>query len=82
MFDEIEFDKIKRLPKYVFAAINEIKLEMRRNNEDVIDFSMGNPDGKTPEHIIQKLCEAAQKDKNQGYSVSRGIYTQDIACGS
>ena len=55
MFDEIEFDKIKRLPKYVFAAINEIKLEMRRNNEDVIDFSMGNPDGATPEHIIQKL---------------------------
>ncbi|BDB64470.1 aminotransferase [Helicobacter cinaedi] len=79
MFDEIEFDKIKRLPKYVFAAINEIKLEMRRNNEDVIDFSMGNPDGKTPEHIIQKLCEAAQKDKNQGYSVSRGIYKLHLA---
>ena len=79
MFDEIEFDKIKRLPKYVFAAINEIKLEMRCNNEDVIDFSMGNPDGKTPEHIIQKLCEAAQKDKNQGYSVSRGIYKLRLA---
>lgn len=79
MFDEIEFDKIKRLPKYVFATINEIKLEMRRNNEDVIDFSMGNPDGKTPEHIVQKLCEAAQKDKNQGYSVSRGIYKLRLA---
>lgn len=79
MFEEIEFDKIKRLPKYVFAAINEIKLEMRRNNEDVIDFSMGNPDGKTPDHIIQKLCEAAQKDKNQGYSVSRGIYKLRLA---
>ncbi len=79
MFDEIEFNKIKRLPKYVFAAINEIKLEMRRNNEDVIDFSMGNPDGKTPEHIIQKLCESAQKDKNQGYSVSRGIYKLRLA---
>lgn len=79
MFDEIEFDKIKRLPKYVFAAINEIKLEMRRNNEDVIDFSMGNPDGATPTHIVQKLCEAAQKDKNQGYSVSRGIYKLRLA---
>ncbi|WP_334091570.1 LL-diaminopimelate aminotransferase [Helicobacter typhlonius] len=79
MFDEIEFNKIKRLPKYVFAAINEIKIEMRRNNEDVIDFSMGNPDGKTPEHIIQKLCESAQKDKNQGYSVSRGIYKLRLA---
>lgn len=79
MFDEIEFDKIKRLPKYVFAAINEIKLEMRRNNEDVIDFSMGNPDGKTPAHIVKKLCEAAQKEKNQGYSVSRGIYKLRLA---
>ncbi|PAF42602.1 LL-diaminopimelate aminotransferase [Helicobacter sp. 11S03491-1] len=74
MFDEIEFEKIKRLPKYVFAAINEIKLDMRRHNEDVIDFSMGNPDGKTPSHIIDKLCEAACKPKNHGYSASKGIY--------
>lgn len=79
MFDEIQFDKIKRLPKYVFAAINEIKLEMRRNNEDVIDFSMGNPDGITPAHIIDKLCEAAQKPKNHGYSASRGIYKLRLA---
>ncbi|TLD97795.1 LL-diaminopimelate aminotransferase [Helicobacter jaachi] len=79
MFSEIEFDKIKRLPKYVFAAINEIKLEMRRNNEDVIDFSMGNPDGQTPKHIIDKLCEAASKGRNQGYSVSRGIYKLRLA---
>lgn len=74
MFDEIEFEKIKRLPKYVFAAINEIKLDMRHHNEDVIDFSMGNPDGPTPEHIIQKLCESAHKPKNHGYSASKGIY--------
>lgn len=74
MFDEIEFEKIKRLPKYVFAAINEIKLDMRHHNEDVIDFSMGNPDGPTPQHIIDKLCEATSKPKNHGYSASKGIY--------
>ncbi|MDO7252942.1 LL-diaminopimelate aminotransferase [Helicobacter cappadocius] len=74
MFDEIEFEKIKRLPKYVFAAINEIKLDMRQHNEDVIDFSMGNPDGPTPQHIIDKLSEAISKPKNHGYSASRGIY--------
>ncbi|RDU63134.1 LL-diaminopimelate aminotransferase [Helicobacter sp. MIT 14-3879] len=79
MFDEIEFNKIKRLPKYVFASINEIKLQMRRNGEDVIDFSMGNPDGPTPEHIINKLCEAAKKPKNHGYSVSKGIYKLRLA---
>ena len=79
MFDEIEFEKIKRLPKYVFAAINEIKLAMRQNGEDVIDFSMGNPDGATPQHIIDKLCEAANKPKNHGYSVSKGIYKLRLA---
>lgn len=79
MFDEITFDKIKRLPKYVFAAINEIKLSMRQNGEDVIDFSMGNPDGATPEHIVNKLCEAAKKPKNHGYSVSKGIYKLRVA---
>lgn len=79
MFDEIEFEKIKRLPKYVFASINEIKLQMRQNNEDVIDFSMGNPDGATPEHIINKLCESAKKPKNHGYSVSKGIYKLRLA---
>ncbi|MDE7316974.1 MAG: LL-diaminopimelate aminotransferase [Helicobacter sp.] len=79
MFDEIQFDKMKRLPKYVFAVINEIKLQMRQNNEDVIDFSMGNPDGPTPQHIIDKLCEAAQKPKNHGYSASKGIYKLRLA---
>lgn len=79
MFDEIEFEKIKRLPKYVFASINEIKLQMRRNGEDVIDFSMGNPDAPTPQHIIDKLCEAAQKPKNHGYSASKGIYKLRLA---
>lgn len=79
MFSEIEFDKIKRLPKYVFASINEIKLQMRQNGEDVIDFSMGNPDGATPQHIIDKLTEAAQKQKNHGYSASKGIYKLRLA---
>lgn len=74
MFDEIKFEKMSRLPKYVFAAINEIKMEMRHLGEDVIDFSMGNPDGMTPSHIVEKLCESAKKPKNQGYSVSKGIY--------
>ncbi len=79
MFDEIQFDKIKRLPKYIFASINDIKLQMRQNGEDVIDFSIGNPDGPTPQHIIDKMCEAAQKPKNHGYSVSKGIYRLRLA---
>ena len=73
MFDEIEFDRIKRLPKYVFAEVNELKMAERRAGSDVIDFSMGNPDGDTPEHIREKLVESAQKTKTHGYSTSKGI---------
>jgi alanine-synthesizing transaminase len=73
MFDEIEFDRIKRLPKYVFAEVNELKMAERRAGADVIDFSMGNPDGDTPEHIREKLVESANKTKTHGYSVSKGI---------
>ncbi len=73
MFDEIEFDRIKRLPKYVFAEVNDLKMAERRAGADVIDFSMGNPDGDTPEHIREKLIESAQKTKTHGYSNSKGI---------
>jgi len=79
MFDEIRFNKIDRLPKYIFAQINEIKLAARRAGEDVIDFSMGNPDGPAPKHVIDKLIEAAQKPKNHGYSASKGIYKLRLA---
>jgi len=79
MFDEIRFNKIDRLPKYVFAAVNEIKMAARRAGEDIIDFSMGNPDGPAPRHIIEKLIEAAQKPKNHGYSASKGIYKLRLA---
>ena len=52
MFPEIEFERMKRLPNYVFAEVNEIKMEARRAGADIIDFSMGNPDGPTPKHIV------------------------------
>jgi alanine-synthesizing transaminase len=73
MFDEIEFDRIKRLPKYVFAEVNDLKMAERRAGKDVIDFSMGNPDGDTPVHIREKLVESAKKTKTHGYSSSKGI---------
>ena len=79
MFDEIQFDKINRLPKYLFAEINELKMQLRREGEDIIDFSMGNPDASTPQPIIDKLCETAQKPKTHGYSASKGIYKLRLA---
>ncbi|ELB8201823.1 LL-diaminopimelate aminotransferase [Campylobacter jejuni] len=79
MFDEIRFNTIERLPNYVFAEVNAIKMAARRAGEDIIDFSMGNPDGKTPQHIIDKLCESANKGKTSGYSTSMGIYKLRLA---
>ena len=68
-----EFSRIKRLPPYVFNITNELKMAARRRGEDIIDLSMGNPDGPTPRHIVDKLVEAAQRQDTHGYSVSRGI---------
>ena len=79
MFHEIEFERMKRLPNYVFAEVNNIKMEARRAGEDVIDFSMGNPDGPAPQHITDKLIEAAAKPKNHGYSASAGIFKLRLA---
>jgi len=79
MFDEIQFDKINRLPKYLFAEINDLKMQLRREGKDIIDFSMGNPDAPTPQPIIDKLCETAQKPKTHGYSASKGIYKLRLA---
>jgi len=68
-----EFDKIKRLPPYVFAVVNQLKMELRHAGHDIIDLGMGNPDQPTPQHIVDKLCEAAQDGRNHRYSVSKGI---------
>src|SRR5438093_1456867 len=68
-----EFYRIKRLPPYVFAIVNDLKTKARARGEDVIDLGMGNPDMPTPKHIVDKLIEAAKNPKNHRYSASRGI---------
>ena len=68
-----EFYRIQRLPPYVFAQVQALKLEARQRGEDIIDFGMGNPDQPTPGHIVDKLVEAAKNGKNHRYSASRGI---------
>jgi len=64
---------MERLPPYVFAVVNELKMQMRRQGVDIVDLGMGNPDLPTPQHIVDKLMEAAQKGVNHRYSASRGI---------
>ncbi len=68
-----EFRRLTRLPAYVFNITTELKAAARRRGEDIIDFGMGNPDGATPKHIVDKLIEAAQKTATHRYSLSRGL---------
>ncbi|HEX7027619.1 MAG TPA: alanine transaminase [Gammaproteobacteria bacterium] len=68
-----DFPRINRLPPYVFNIVNELKAQARARGEDIVDFGMGNPDQPTPQHIVDKLIEAAQREDTHRYSVSKGI---------
>lgn len=67
------FSRINRLPPYVFNITSDLKAAARKRGEDIVDFGMGNPDGPTPQHIVDKMIEAARKPDNHRYSLSRGI---------
>ncbi len=69
----MEFRRINHLPPYVLGVINELKMTARRDGIDVIDFGFGNPDLPSPEVAVNKLTEAAGKERNHRYSASRGI---------
>lgn len=74
-----EFYRIKRLPPYVFAIVNDLKTKARARGEDIIDLGMGNPDQGTPKHIVAKLVEAAHNPRNHRYSASKGITRLRVA---
>lgn len=68
-----DFPRIKRLPPYVFAVVDQLKREARARGEDIIDFGMGNPDQPTPSHIVEKMIEVARRKEVHRYSMSKGI---------
>ena len=70
---EDQFQRIQRLPPYVFNIIGELKQQARAAGEDIIDFGMGNPDQPTPPHIVDKLVETARRGDTHRYSQSKGI---------
>ena len=70
---EQEFYRIKRLPPYVFAEVNEMKARARAAGEDIIDLGMGNPDLSAPSHVVEKLAETARDPHTHRYSNSRGL---------
>lgn len=82
MFDELKFKNADMLPEYVFSKVAMLKMEQIQAGKDVIDLSMGNPDGKTPQFIIDKLCSCANEAKSLGYSISEGVLElREALCG-
>src|SRR5258708_1319783 len=69
----MKFYRIDDLPPYVFATVDQLKRQLRRDGRDVIDLGFGNPDIPSPEIAVEKLREAALNPRNHRYSVSRGI---------
>jgi len=76
---QMQFPRMKRLPPYVFATVDAMKMQARKAGEDIVDLGMGNPDQGTPQHILDKLQEALANPRNHRYSVSRGIYKLRLA---
>ena len=74
-----EFQRMSRLPPYIFQIVDSLKMELRQKGEDIIDLGMGNPDIPTPKHIVSKLAEAARKGRNHRYSASAGITKLRVA---
>src|ERR1700742_1825863 len=70
MSQTTEFYRIQKLPPYVFAVINEMKAKARAANLDVVDLGMGNPDGPTPDVVVDKLIEASRNAKNYGVQLN------------
>ncbi len=75
----MQFTRIDRLPPYVFAEVDALKIQERRKGRDIIDLGMGNPDIPTPAHIVDKASEAIKNPRNHRYSMSRGIYKLRLA---
>ena len=68
-----DFNKLNRLPPYIFAEVTSLMAAARKAGEDIIDLGMGNPDLPTPPHVVEKICEAARNPRNHRYSSSRGL---------
>ncbi len=65
-------DRIQSLPPYVFARLDELKAKAREQGLDLIDLGMGNPDGATPQPIVDAAIAAMQNQANHGYPPFEG----------
>ncbi len=65
-------DRLRVLPPYVFARLDELKAKAREQGLDLIDLGMGNPDGYAPRPVIDAAIAAFDKAANHGYPPFEG----------
>ncbi len=66
-------ERLKKLPKYLFAEIDEMKKKKMMEGVDVIDFGVGDPDMPTPKHIVDAMKKAVEKPENHRYPTYEGL---------
>ncbi len=65
-------ERLRKLPPYVFARLDELKVRAREQGLDLIDLGMGNPDGPTPGPVVAAAQNAIQHSANHGYPPFEG----------
>jgi len=66
-------EKLKKLPPYLFARIDEMKAETLSKGVDLIDLSIGDPDIPTPSHIVEAMKRAVEKPEHHRYPSYAGM---------
>jgi LL-diaminopimelate aminotransferase len=72
-------ERLKRLPPYLFAQIDQAKKRAQEQGRDIIDLGVGDPDQPTPKHIVDKLYTAAADPGNQHYALDFGMRNLRLA---
>ncbi len=65
-------ERLRKLPPYLFAELDEMKMKKEREGVKVIDFGVGDPDIPTPKHIIEAMKKAVENPENHRYPSYEG----------
>lgn len=65
-------ERLRKLPPYLFAELDEMKMKKEREGVKVIDFGVGDPDIPTPKHIIEAMKKAIENPENHRYPSYEG----------
>src|SRR5438309_9600603 len=68
-------DRVKTLPPYLFAAIDEMKKKAMARGMDIINLGIGDPDLPTPAPIVERMRQDVRNPKHHQYPSYEGMLT-------